>query len=145
MGVGITVACKTYGWEDQFLVGTGLLSYDNPEDYESIVSGELGLLAKRALDGLGPEKVHTLSELTCFSCPNCGKAVHGRMVTVFIDDDLPVVLHDCQNTCPACGGSMIWRFSGLREADITEYVGDLLKQGCPQCGGELVSYHLNWD
>ena len=117
------------------LVGTGILSHDNPEDFATIVSGKLELLAKRALYGLNPEKVHTLSELTYYSCPDCGKAVHGRKVTVHIDDDLPIVLHDCEKTCPACGGSMISRFGGLIEADITANVRDLLKQGCPTMRG----------
>lgn len=126
-------------------MGTGFLSQDNPEDYEAIFSGQLGLLAKHALGDLSPERVHTLSELTYFLCPGCGKAVQGRKITVCIDNDLPIVLHDCEKTCPACGGSIIWQFGGLREANITTYVRGILKQGCPRCKGELAKYFLSWD
>ena len=145
MGFGITVACKTCDWEVQFLIGTGFLSFDNPEDYQAATAGQFGPLAKRALDGADHEEVHTLSELTCFSCPSCEEVVHGRKLTVYIESELPITLYDCERTCPSCGQTMVWQHGRLKEADIATHVDHLLEQGCPHCGGTLAKYYLRWD
>lgn len=145
MGFGITVACTTCDWEVQFLEGTGILSFDNPEIYEAVAAGQFGPLAKRALDVVSPKEVHTLSELTCFSCPSCGEVVPGRKLTAYIDNELPITLYDCERTCPACGENMVEPYGRLRETDIATHVDRLLEQGCPHCGGALAKYYLQWD
>lgn len=145
MGFGITVACKTCEWEVQFLFGAGFLSFVNPEDYQAAIAGQFGLLAKRALNGIDPAEIHTLSELTYYSCPSCGEAVHGRKLTAYVDNELPITLYDCEQTCPACGQNMVEQNGWLKEADIATHVDHLLEQGCPHCGGALAKCYLRWD